>query len=182
MKKKNQQANILRLIELFEERDKLYQSSTEQICDLIGPTTLEALIDVFNVPPENVTWLEVQLVEDILLLVASIAYDEGQRVPDLILALSPLPDDGQPSIRLFRVGLPVDLIFQPKTEILEYLKKASQLRMNPHEGSVPIVHDEESVEIPVHHEPQEEFDTSGLTHEQIQQMLVFGKESKGTKH
>lgn len=183
MRKKGQHANIERLIELFEKRERLYQQTTGQICELLGPTALEALIEVFDAPYENVTWLEVQLVEDVLLIVASIAYDEGQKVPPAIQELSPLPED-EASIRLFRIGLPVELIFQPKVEILEYLSKAAQLRVeSPTEKQSPITpKDDESFQVPVHSSQQPEFDTSELSHEQIQQLLLAGINVKGTIH
>ena len=172
------------LINLFEDRERLHQLSTEKILDYLGPTVLEGLYTLFNAPYENVTWLETQLVEDIVLIVASIEYDHDEDVPDIIQALSPMPVTGQPSIRLFRVGVPLDMVFTTKEEIAEYLtgtaqsaakKLRTQMEDIEEEGSVPV-------EIEKQKPQQTEFDTSELTHDQKQQLLMYNEDKKGTKH
>jgi hypothetical protein len=178
----NQIKQIKRLVELFEERDRLYQQSTEKILEAVGPTALEALFTLFDVRYESVTWLEAQLVDNIMLIVASIAYEDDSKVPDIIRALSPVPEEGRPTIRLFRVGLPIELIFKTKEEIVEYLTQAAEpAAKRSRQRKEAAQAEDESVPVNVV-TPQPEFDTSGLTHEQIQQLLIFGSETKGIKH
>lgn len=182
----DQLEKIKHLVSLFEERDRLYTQSTEKIFSTVGPTALEALVALFNVPYENVSWLETQLIDNIMLIVASITYGDGQKVPPVIQALSPVPEDGQASIRLFRVGLPLELIFQPKQEITDYLMETAGVaahRARARQGPqlTPEQQQQEANKMTIHG-PQPEFDTSHLSHEQIQQLLIFGQDTKGVKH
>jgi hypothetical protein len=178
--KKDQLEKIKQLVALFEARDQLYQQSTEKIFESIGETTLEALVTLFGVPYENVSWLETQLIDTVIVIVASISYGEDQLVPPVIQALSPAAEHGHPSIRLFRIGLPLDVVFLPKEEIVDYLVKTAEAVTNKMkarqapkgEGNVPV----KVVS------PQPEFDTSGLSREQVLQVLLFGEETRGTKH
>lgn len=180
----DQLEKIKHLVSLFEGRDKLYQKSTEKIFETVGPTALEALVTLFNVPFENVSWLETQLVDNIMLLVASIIYGDDQKVPPVIQALSPMPEDGRASVRLFRVGLPLELIFRPKEEIVGYLMETAGVaahRAKTRQAGQQSVPEQQDNNVPINR-PQPEFDTSHLTHEQIQQLLIFGNETKGVKH
>ena len=178
--KKDQLEKIKQLVALFETRDQLYQQSTEKIFESIGETTLEALVTLFGVPYENVSWLETQLVDNVMVLVASITYGNDQRVPPVIQALSPASEDGHPSIRLFRVGLPLDVVFLPKEEIVDYLVKTAETVVNKMKARQAPKSDD-SVPVKVV-SPQPEFDTSGLSREQVLQVLLFGEETQGTKH
>lgn len=199
---KDQIEKIKHLISLFEARDKLYQQTTEEILELVGPTALDALFTLFDAPMEQVRWLETHLVENIMLLVASITYDDDQEVPPVIQALSPNPEEGGPSIRLFRVGIPLTMLFQPKEDIVDYLTetagKAARLRGHstpvgnlPPEGTLSHAAElkahiqesqqDEDTSVPVHG-PQPDFDTSDLTYDQIQQLLMFESLTKGIKH
>jgi hypothetical protein len=181
----DQSQKIKHLVSLFEMRDRLYQESTEKIFEAIGPTALEALVSLFNVSYENVSWLEVQLIDNIMLIVASITYNDGQTVPAIIQTLSPIPESGQATVRLFRVGLPLELLFQPKQQIVDYLTKTAEKtidRSKVRAQQLQIQHRHMTdTNVPISG-PQPEFDTSKLTHEQRQQLMILGAEIKGIKH
>lgn len=189
--KRDQLAKIKRLVELFEKREQVQQQSTEAILEAIGPTTLEALFELFDVPYESVSWLDAQLVDTVIVLVASIVYGEDQKVPPIIQALSPAPNDGRPSIRLFRVGIPLELVFQSKDEIVEYLletvgmatKRSKKRKKKGSPGEIEGQDmDTGEDNVVLINGPQPEFDTSELSHEQIQQLLIFGGDANGSKH
>jgi hypothetical protein len=177
----DQLEKVKHLVGLFEKREHLYQMTTEKILEAVGPTALEALTTLFDVSYENIAWIETQLIDDTMLLIASINYEDDQAVPPIIQALSPSPEAGRASIRLFRVGLPLEVLFRTKQEIVDYLTStattAAQSAKEKSQGAV------ENNTIPVNvAKPEPEFDTSGLSHEQIQQLIMFGHRTRGTVH
>jgi hypothetical protein len=171
-KSKKQEA----LVEMFEDRDEFYKQTTARILDYIGPTALEALINLFDVPVENVTWIEVQLIENIVLIIVSIDYEKDQPVPSAILELSPnIPTSiGNTVTRLLRIGLPIDQIFDSSETIYEYLIATVKEITNQREAQPNTTRQSK---------PVEEFDMTELSHEQRFQLLLVGdSEIKGVKH
>lgn len=177
-----------RLAELFGERDQSYREHTQKIFEAIGPTIIEALYDLFETPYENVAWLEVQAAEGILLIVASIVYDDETKIPDIIQRLTPKPPEGAIMAgRLFRVGIPLDLVFAPKEVILEYLKDTAKGVQQPRtrrnvEQQEKVKENKEDNSVPINKLAVKDFDSSQLTKEQIQQIIVFQDATRGTKH
>lgn len=177
MENNDQLAKLKHLVTLFAKRDQLYQRATEDIVQVVGPTTLKALVTMFNVPFENVTWIELQVVEELLVIVASIVYEEDQQPPAVIQALSPMPDTMEPSIRLFRVAVPLEVVFQPAEEILQYFKKTAEEAAAKAQAQSETVVSDDAVPVTT-----QQFNLKELTPEQIKQLILFSGNQTGTKH
>lgn len=174
-------AKVKELTGLFDEREGGYKNATKKIFDFVAPTVLAAMYDLFDAPYENVTWLEVQATENILMVVASVVYREQQKVPEIIEQLSPRTTEGSvTTARLFRVGVPVDIAFTTKEGVAEYLTRMAQASINKRKPSL-VVKPLEDANVPVVNRDVE-FDTSGLSKEQMQQLLLFQSMAKGVKH
>jgi len=159
------------LATLFKARDQAYEDGTEAIFIMLGPTVVECLYDMFNVSYEAVKWMDIQVADNILLMVASVTYDKDNKIPSSIEQLSPEPPPGtELTGRVFRIGIPLDMVFESRETISEFLKSAVKKKIPPSRKVVPV------------EPPSVEFDSTALTKEQVQQIVIFQEQTKGIKH
>ena len=161
-----------RLVKLLEERDAAYARHTDVIIDVIGPTVLSALIELFEVPIESISWLEIQVSENILVVTSSVTYNPNENIPRIVSGIQAEAQEDETSTshaeRLVRVGIPVELIFSPKERIIAFLTNILETGIAQRVGGGA--------------EPSTEFDPSQLTRDQISQFLYMQHQNKGTKH
>lgn len=189
------------ILSLFEERARWVQAYTDSLFEAIRPTALEALTVVFNTPFESISWLDITLVENVVVISAIVSYDDDAAIPEIIEKVSTdvqgLPQ-GEKAIRLYRlvrVGIPVELILEPKENIIGFFQrgvvKHSPLDIvdeqpSPVPQDAPVVQengdlkptDDTLIVTPT----EEQFDMKSLSEEQLQQLLFFQQMTRGTKH
>jgi len=109
---------------LFRLREQAYSRITKEVLERIGPTVLSALYEFFEVPYESISWIDLQMVEDVLLIVAVVSYKGSDAIPELVKKLAPMADNMPPTEeiteiqRMMRIGIPADCIFKTKDEVL----------------------------------------------------------------
>lgn len=171
------------VIELFEKREQTYISFTEQIVQQLGATVLAALYDFFEVSYEAITWVEFQLSEESLGIAAIVSYSGDQPAPAIIERLAPIgpiPADKKVTEirRVLRIGIPLRVVGGTREDILLFLKQQTEKQPTPPE---PL----ETVEVtsgevtPDYDQPSPDLN---LTREQLDQVLYFQQQTKGTKH
>lgn len=166
------------VIDIFDNREKTYLVYTQQIVQRLQPTVLEALYDFFEVSYEAITWLEFQLDGAFLTIAAVVTYGGDQKTPEIIERLAPIaplpPDKKVAEIRrMIRIGLPIEQLGNTKEQIVEYLKEQTAKQPTPEQPLETV----EEVEPPT---AQTEY--SQLNKEQLEQVLFFQQQTKGTKH
>lgn len=180
---------LLKLAQLIDLREKQYQDATDFILDLITPTILAAVYDLFECSHDDISWYEVDVVHDMLMLVAIVSYKEDKKLPKVVQATAyTTEDDSNESIseHVFRIGIPLELVFSPPREIIEYLLNAdhyNQLVYDAGQKGVDVTSNaEENTKVELSKSAISEFDSSKLTPEQLQQLIAFQTIHKGSKH
>lgn len=169
------------LASLFKHRDQVYEKATSAILDMLGPTVLEALYSMFNAKYEDVQWIEVQVHDGVLLIVASVFYPKDTPPPKNIELLSPATPEGSDLVgRVFRIGIPMNIVFTSKEEVSQYLVEATKKATTKAEQLQRTERIQR--ELQMGHDIEEEFDKTTLTKEQVQQIVMFQNATKGTKH
>lgn len=154
-------------VDLVQHREAQYLEQTEEILAAIAPTVLTALYKMFSVPVDAINWYQVEIVDDILMLVATVSYEAGKEPSETIRQLfSQATTDGKVTEHLFRVGIPLNMIFDDPNAIIECIVDATTARETPRE---------EQSTLPT------EF-TAKLTDEQLTQAILFETMNKGIKH
>lgn len=163
------------LLELIEERDKAVKYLTARIFDKIKPNVLDTLYELFELPIEDISWEDVQFIEGVLLIICTISYEPNKSTSFIQKLFPPSPIDHlvARTHKLIRIGIPIAYVFGTKEELVEFLHQVADRTF-----------DEKTKDNVEHQSEQEEnvrFDTTHLTEEQVQQMLLFGN-TKGAKH
>ena len=160
---------IEHLLTLFEKREQILKYSTYEIFDLLKPTVLDALCELFELPFKEVQWGDVEYAEGIVVIVCTIWYNPETASPFLqeVFKQNNIPIQHP---KYIRIGFPISHAFKPKEEIIDFL-----LHTPPFS--------KDSVDIPNRiKNNQVKFDTSNLTDEQLLQLHMYNNQGKGVKH
>lgn len=173
-----QHPGINELRSLFTEREDLYAECTRRMVELAEPTLLAAMVELFATPRNNITVIELALVEDSLCVVVALNYNEGAPVPELVQAVSPIAQEMPNVYRLLRVGMPLDVVFEPKEDIVSFLRSKRSIsdEMAPREE----VKADDTVQTSPDKFPA--FDPAGLTDEQLRALRLSLYATNTTKH
>lgn len=173
---------------LFDERDAAYIASTQLIVDVIGPTVLEALYEVFNVPVDDVRWMDFHTTPNLLIVICSISFNPRRGVPEFVedTVTDPIPDVDQVIEQTVRIGIPYEIVMTSPDRIVQFLDGLVESHMNG--GPTLIEHNASTVFDVSEYEPEIEEDktppiqTVELTEEQRLQLLMFQHATKGKLH
>lgn len=127
-----------------------------QIAELVNPTFITAVVELLDLPYDQIEWVDIDVTDVAFILVVSVTYTPG---------VDTSPFLGQSSVenaamiqKNIRVSIPLSKLFDPVDEIKEYLRQPSKAT-----------------------EPSKQIAMPSLTKEQIQQMLLCQHLTPGTK-
>jgi hypothetical protein len=176
---------------LFADRDTAYVDATQEIVNRIGGTLLEALYELFDVPQEDVRWLDFQSTENLLIVICSISYNPSVLIPEFIaLTRNNIQQVNGVIEQTVRVGIPYELVLAEPVEIVEFMESLIEQHQQGGPSLIEHVdHELSEVEnIQVHHvsSPKpvdpDEFNPAELSTEQRRQLLIFQHHTKGKVH
>ena len=154
---------------MFEYRDKMYSKLTEKIFTTIDANVLAAFNDLFQLPTDNLTWMDTQVdMEDdhnALLLTFSITYNREQ-ANAFIRSNFGFDDTEETNVRVIKFGIPLYFVFAPKDEVIKFIVDATDSDITELDISDSSLDDA--------------FDTSKLQPHQLEQLKLFNK--KGNVH
>lgn len=111
------------LLAMFDARDQMWAKHNRQIGNVIAPTVLEALYELLELDHDSVEWVDLQIMENIMLIICNVTYDPAttqstflQRVDEAQRPETPIQVQ-----RFLRIGVPLAIVFSPKDEIKEFL-------------------------------------------------------------
>ncbi len=169
---------------LFEERDAAYIASTQLIVDVIGPTVLEALYEVFNVPTDHVRWLDFQTTPNLLIVICSISFNPTEGIPEFVEdTTNDVPMVNQVIDQTVRIGIPYEIVMADPEKIVEFLYALVDSHNNG--GPTLIEHNVRTAFDVSEYDEEDSEPTSEeriLTEEQRMQALMFANMSKGKVH
>lgn len=154
---------LVELGQILEERDTIYDELTEAVFELIDNTVLTALLELFSVPDEQVTWLSVDVIEDLLVVSCFIevskAYPGSEFLRQLFTSVGiNLDQNESDSENIIKVGVPLMSVFEDKDKIIQQMTQ-STTQMTAQEEQSTI--------------SENQFDSSSLTEDQILQMTLL---------
>lgn len=174
------------LLSMFDARDQMWAKHNRQIAKVITPTVLDSLVELFDLPTEDVEWVDLQLMENILLVICTVTYDPHTTQSTFLQRIDAVkqPDTPIQVQRFLRVGVPLAIVFAEKPEIKEFLSR------------IPVETTEDDDEFEIH--PAEDiedtpqkleivaskvmgFDTNNLSEDQIKNLMLYHHTVDGTK-
>lgn len=169
---------------LFSERDDAYIASTQLIVDVIGPTVLEALYEVFNVPVDDVKWLDFSQTDNLLIVVCSIAFNPQEGIPEFIedtIETNSIPNVNEVIEQNVRVGIPYELVMKDPEEIVDFIDALVDSHMNGGPSLIQTTNNLDGADFITSSTILEDRDAS-LTDAQRQSLLLFTHTTQGKLH
>lgn len=149
---------ISQLMSLFDARESERLVHNKKIIEMLAPTAIKALLRVLEVRHTDLQWVDVRMVDDVVVLVFTVTYTPATTTSALFQALE-TDDTANADIEVERVmhmSIPITKAFEDATVVEEFLRKAF-------------------VETEQLHTPE-----PSLSLEQQKQMLFFQEQTKGT--
>lgn len=175
----NNLKQIQQLLLLFADREKSRNEYNQQIVKVLAPTTLSAVVELLGVPHDDIMWVDIDVVDSILLVVCQVTYDPNTELsPTLRQLVGPqlgeTPATNVRIERIFHFGLPLAVVFSSKEDIIDFLHKST---------ASSKIEDVDKTNAPRSESASQytTFDRKLLTKEQAQQLLYFQHITKGTK-
>lgn len=175
----NNLKQIQQLLILFADREKSRNEYNQQIVKVLASTTLSAVVELIGVPHNDIMWVDIDVVDSILLVVCQVTYDPSAELsPTLRQLVGPefgeAPASNVRIERIFHFGLPLAVVFSSKEDIIDFLHKATASSKIEDVNKIDTSRSEVDSQYTT-------FDRKLLTKEQAQQLLYFQHVTKGTK-
>lgn len=117
------------LMALIADREAHYHTRTNEILSSV-PNVTRALFDLIDIPEENMSWVDADIMDDLLVVAVTVSYAPDE-TPVFIRTYAPLnsmvdDDDVENIEQLIRVGIPLVMVFEPSIDIITFLKSVTQ--------------------------------------------------------
>jgi hypothetical protein len=150
------------LTQLFHSRTEAYDTATQRILEKI-PSVTEGIYDLLGLPHDNVAWKEINYDDGLLIIQLVISYAPPQ-CPEFVKRFAPTheiitDDDVERIEQMIRIGVPRNMAFGPKEDILKFFN-SMPLKQN----NTPLFVDDP------------------LTEDQLKQLKLFQCSTTQSKH
>lgn len=175
------------LLAMFDARDGMWAKHNRLIAAVIKPTVLDALYDLFDVPSDDVEWVDLQLMETVMLVVCTITYDPASTGSIFLQQVDQAkrPDTPIRVQRFLRIGIPLAIAFSPKDEIKRFLLTLPVESTDDDNdiGVGPSLLGESDAPLAALIRGSEMlgFDTSELSEDQIKKLMLYHHTAESTK-
>jgi hypothetical protein len=177
---------VTKLLEIQKRRDLYNKQHIERMFASI-PHVTEALQTMLQLPDDDIQWLEIDVMEDLVMIGIAIRFPPDD-IPVFVQIFAPdsiesseITDDVEAIKQLIRVGLPLDLVEQPVQDIVQFFHDLAPALSNHDDGDdagleeYAATADGAAPTYPV-------FDSAELTPAQTQKLLMFQSLFDTTKH
>lgn len=173
-----------RLLHAQESRNNLWAKHIDGMFDLI-PNVTHALEVMLELPPDDIKWMEIEVMEDVLLMGIAVRFPADD-IPMFVQIFAPdsvknIDDDVETINQLIRVGLPLKLLSGEVGDIIQFfydMANSSGDIDDDNDGAEEI----EGVISSTADTTSPIFDSSELTPEQTQKLLLFQHHTSDVKH
>lgn len=169
------------LTKLLTVREDNYNTLTHTVAVLLAPTVLAGVFEILQLTTQDVTVHDIYIMDDMLVVDVSATYHDIDLIPKLInelAAFSGIDDDPNEIIRIMKIVLPVNIVFNDPSYIAQYinerLRHQIEYEQTGHNDLVQATQSEEPP-LPIGYN---QFDWSTLSSDQINNL----HKPKGTKH
>lgn len=162
------QKQLETLLKLVDERDLTYLDYNKALSGMLQDTMLTAVVELLDVPTDQLEWLELSVSSSVLVLIMAVMYNPCEDTSPL---LGPIPPDSNAVLiqKTLHIGLPLEMVFESSEIIKEFLLGVA------HDDAVSEQTTNVQTPTPV------TFDSSSLSKDQLSQMMAFQHLDTGSK-
>lgn len=180
------------LLAMFDARDQMWAKHNRQIGNVIAPTVLEALYELLELDHDSVEWVDLQIMENIMLIICNVTYDPVNTQSRFLQRVDEAqrPDTPIQVQRFLRIGVPLAIVFSDKKDIKEFLLRIPVETTDDDGGEVEIetvASEEDEASPPALNVPKRRgaevmgFDASELSDDQITKLMLYHHTIETTK-
>lgn len=175
------------LLTMFDARDSMWVKHNKQIAGVIAPTVLEALYELFELDTDSIEWVDLQIMDNIMLIVCNVTYDPVNTRSSFLHRIdeAALPDASIQVQRYLRIGVPLAIVFSPKDEIKEFLMRVPVENAADIDASDDVFESDhpelEAVAPKRAGNKVHGFDTATLDEDQIKRLMLYHHTTETTK-
>jgi hypothetical protein len=174
-----------RLLHAQELRNKIWAKHAEGMFDLI-PNVTHALEAMLELPPENIKWVEIEVLDEILLMGIAVKFPADD-IPMFVQIFAPdsvkdIDEDVETINQLIRVGLPLRLLGGEVGDIIQFFHDIANSSGSADDDDDDDAEEIEGVASIAPETISPIFDSSELTLEQTQKLLLFQHHTSEVKH
>lgn len=166
------------LLLLVDAREKCMNELTTNILDKLEDNVLAVLHQLLGIPTEDVSWVDVQVLDNVLLLTCTISYDPLMITPFIQKLFIYDPEDDMDNVvhKMIRIGVPTAYIFGSIDTLFEFFNSLADSALTDNQ----LIVDNRDNRVD---NSNSTFNISQLTDEQVQQLRLFNAcNTKGDKH
>lgn len=133
------------LLSMFDGRDQMWAKHNRQIGNIIAPTVFEALYELFDLDRDSVEWVDLQIMENVMLVICNVTYDPATTQSHFLHRVDEADRPGTPIQvqRFLRIGVPLTLVFSAVQDIKEFLLHVPVMTAGEEDDDVNDVNDSE---------------------------------------
>lgn len=177
------------LLSMFDARDQMWAKHNRQIGNVIAPTVLEAIYELLELDHDAVEWVDLQIMENIMLIVCNVTYDPATTRSQFLNRVDEAnrPDTPIQVQRFLRIGVPLAIVFADKADIKEFLLRIPVETTEDDNNDVEIEtssnEDDTPSSTPTRRKSSEVmgFDTADLSDDQITKLMLYHHAIETTK-
>lgn len=115
------------LVKVFDEHHQVENQHLRQVAEILTPTILTALFELFNVPSEDVVWESIHLIDSVLLINVDVTYNPSMELSPFLSAVGTAHAGENPVQvqKTIQVGIPIHRAFDDKDTLKEWLQEAA---------------------------------------------------------
>lgn len=172
-------STVMKLYRLQGDRDVIHEQMTTEMFNGV-PNVVEALTMMLDLPEDDIKWVEFEMSDDVMVLGIAIKFSPHD-IPMFVEIFAPHSmDNVDPDVdvvkQLIRVGLPLEYADKSPKDIIQFFHDLAPSisgddtdEPDDVTGGDPTIMDQT-------------FNTSQLTEEQTQKLLLFQTHTSGVKH
>lgn len=166
------------LLVIMDAREEIINKLTNKILYKLEPNVLAVLNKLLGIPVDDISWIDVQVIDNVLLLTCTVVYDPFLVTPFIEKLFIADPEDFLENTvhKMIRIGVPTPYIFGPTQVLFDFF---NDLADNANLGNNKVIVD--NIQESSDNTPSA-FHISDLSQEQRQQLLLFGKCTNGERH
>lgn len=119
--------DIEALVKVFDEHHRVENQHLRRVAEILTPSILTALFELFSVPSDNVVWESINLIDGILLINVDVTYNPAHDLSPFLNAVGTArPGENPIQVqKTIQVGIPINRAFDDKDVLKDWLLSAA---------------------------------------------------------
>lgn len=148
------------LLSVIDMRETLYTEHNRKIAEIITPTVLTALFELFELPSQHVVWDDFLVIDSILVIRVTVTCNTAESISPFLSVLAPSLSQAKSAVhvqRTMQFGIPLAKVFQDKEQLKTWFIDVANRTSTESPASSPPVDEFKDVQLTAEQKLQVEY-------------------------